>query len=552
MLAFRRLSFVTAVSIIAACGGSGSGTPTGSLVVNKTSLSFSALPSSVAPASQTVTATVRDISGSSLFLRVIVAGGFISVFNIFVTGPSSGQATVSVSAPDSLGPGTHTGTISVVACTTDPNCSGPLVGGSPQTITVTYTIPAVQADVVAPYVVSAGVPGEVVLRGNALPSMTGVTFGAEDATGFVQISATEIRARYPALSAGTYPIRLQNASGPVPFSANLVVVRPVVYAPTTLSYPSPNAANRLSSLIYDAERQAILVAMNGDILRYAFVNPAWQAPLEGGFLQKDITLSNDGTELLGLSEVGVSRFDPATLAQRGNLEFFSNVSSALNKISLANDGIALVTGKEFDVYLYATASRAVFRTVLNGALKYPDGTLKSAIIGALPGSGENRSAVVFIQDTNTPDDVFKYSAQSALFSATGLLLNRISPVIEDRDSTPAVDRSGTRIALNTNTEGVGLFDQSMTRIANFPPSSATVAFAPNPAGAAIRAYTLDSCKLRAFDLRDVSAGLVEIANATYPIFLPDCPGNHPRIVMTPDGGNAILAGDTQVVIVPTP
>ena len=94
----------------------------------------------------------------------------------------------------------------------------------------------------------------------------------------------------------------------------------------------------------------------------------------------------------------------------------------------------------------------------------------------------------------------------------------------------------------------------MNLLGALPFSTQAVAFAPNPAGASVRAYTLDACNLRAFDLTAplVSGNFAEITTGGYPVTLNGCTGNHPKMAMTPDGGNAILAGDTRIVIVPTP
>jgi hypothetical protein len=153
--------------------------------------------------------------------------------------------------------------------------------------------------------------------------------------------------------------------------------------------------------------------------------------------------------------------------------------------------------------------------------------------------------------------VLKYAGSSSSLSETSLHENRISVNIGDVDPSPTVDRSGTRIAFNSSVGDTGggthVYDDSMALLGTLPGTTQAVAFAPNPAASAVRAYTLDACTLRAFDLTTTVAGaFVEITNVTYPITLSSCPGNHPKIVMTPDGGNAILAGDTQIVIVQTP
>ena len=548
-----RLLIIGTTAVLSACGGGGGGGSAGpSFTASPGSLNFSALANSVAPVGQTVTVTTSGISSGTVFFRVTIPGGLVvPISSVTITGPNSGQASVTVVAPSTLGPGTHTGTISIVACTTDINCSGPLLGGSPQTIAVTYTIaPTLQGDAVAPHVASSATPGEVVLRGAGLAALTSVAFDGVAATGFTQLGATEIRASYPVLSAGTHAVQLQNASGPVAFSGNLVVVDPAGYVGTALAYPA--SPGNFRSLVYDAARQAILVATDTRILRYAFSGSVWSTtPAQQAVTSlRDTVLSNNGATLLALTTDSLRELDPVTLVQIGmtNGPVSGPSQVPLNRLALANDGIAVVTAEQFDTYFYPTGSPSFFRAALSGA---------SFFFGALPAASENRSLIAFIQGQLSPaPEVLKYVSSSGLLCAMSLHENRISVNIADIDPAPSVDRSGTRVAFNSSVGDTGggthVYDESMTLLGALPLSTQAVAFAPNPAGAAVRAYTLDGCKLRAFDLLTVNSGnFAEIVNAPYPITL-GCPGNHPRIVMTPDGGNAILAGDTQVVIVQTP
>jgi hypothetical protein len=546
--------FVSFGAVLSSCGGGGGGgsdTPSGpSFSVSPASLSFSALAGAAAPLSQQVTVTTTGVTSGTLYFRVTLPGVVSSVSSVSITGPNTGQAFVVPVAPSSLGPGTHTGTISIVACTTDVNCSGALLGGSPQTIAVTYTVASsLQGDAVAPHVVTAGVPGEVVIRGAGIAATTAVSFGANSATSFSQVSATEIRAGYPAtLTAGTYAVQLQNASGPTAFSGNLVAVAPPGYPAATLAYPS--SPGNFRSVIYDAARQAILVATDTQLLRYAYSGAAWQAPTQLAISDlRDIALSVDGTSLLALTSGSMGHHDPVTLVQ--NAGTAGGVPGAgppsHERLAVANDGIALVSESQFGLALYPTKNPA-FHGAETGYLVY----------GALPAASGNGSLVAFIQGQLSPAPAaLVYRSSSGSLTTSSVRLNRISVNSLDLDPAPSVDRSGTRIAVNSSAgdyTGINVFDADWSLRGALPGTTAAVAFAPNPAGAAVRAYTLDACKLRAFDLAAplVSGAFVEIVTAPYPITLAGCPGNHPRVIVTPDGGNAIVAGDQQVVIVPTP
>jgi len=558
MLATRLVGLCRLASIIAsaaglfACGGGGGGgggTPAGpSFTVSPSTLNFSALANAAAPLAQPITATVNGVSGGTLFFRVTIPGGLVdSVTSVPITGPNTGQAFVTVVTPATLSAGPHSGTISVVACTTDASCSGPLLGGSPQTVTVNYTVnPTLQGDAVAPYVVSSGVPGEVVLRGTGLASLTSVAFGASAATSITQVSTTEVRASYPSLLAGTYPVQLQNASGPVSFSGNLVVVDPPAYAAATLTYPA--SPGNFRSVVYDAARHAILVATDTQILRYVFSTGTWQAPVALALANlRDITLSLDGASLLTATTDSVKQLDPVTLGTNSSTsaQVAGGGPPALERIVVANDGNALLTQNQFTALIYPTKNPSVYFAGNGGSA-----------FQALPAAGDNGSLAVVIGGLSPPNPILKYVGSTGLLTSAGVALRTISVNLVDLDPRPAVDRSGTRVAFNSSSgdfTGNVVFDGNMSLIGALPGTTATVAFAPNPAGSAVRAYTLDSGKLRAFDLTSVTGGnIAEITTAPYPITLSASPGNHPRMVMTPDGGNAILGGDTQVVIVQTP
>jgi hypothetical protein len=410
---------------------------------------------------------------------------------------------------------------------------------------------ALQGDAVAPRVVRAGVPGEAVLRGQGLASLTGVSFGGNDATSITQVSDTEVHAAYPALTAGAYAVQPQNASGPVPFSGTLVVIDPPGFAATTLGYPS--SPGNFRSIVFDAARQAILVATDTQILRYAFVDPAWQAPLQLAIPDlRDIALSNDGASLLALATHSLRQLDPVTLVQGGITSGpVSGPSSPvpLNRLALANNGVAVVGAEQFETYFYLSGNPGFFRAVPNGTL---------FAFGALPAAGENRSLIAVIQGQLSPaPPALTYLASSGSFSASSVNLNRVSVNLSSLDPLPAVDRSGLRISFHSSVgtfSGINVFDNNLTQLGALPATTAAVAFAPNPSGPAVRAYTLDAGMLRAFDLAapPVGGSFVEITSQPYPMTLSSGPGNHPRMLITPDGGTAILAGDARVVIVPTP
>jgi hypothetical protein len=293
-----------------------------------------------------------------------------------------------------------------------------------------------------------------------------------------------------------------------------------------------------------------MVATDTQLLRYAYSGSAWQPPAQAAVAGlRDVALALDGASLLALTSGSLNVLDPVTFAQSASTDGPMNDPilgpPSFDRLALANDGIALVTGSQLGLFLYPSKNPAFYDAFLPG-------------FAALPAASDNGALLALIQGQTSPvSAALKYTGSSGSMSEMSAHLQRVSTNAQSIDPAPAVDRSGTRLALNSSAgdyTGINVFDDSGNPLGALPATTAAVAFAPNPAGAATRAYTLDSCTLRAFDLTAslVSGAFVEIVTAPYPITLADCPGDHPRMLITPDGGNAILAGDQQVVIVPTP
>ena len=148
-------------------GGGGGGGTAGTISIATRSLTFHLDSlSATTPPPQAISATVTGVTAPTLYLVIRVAGPAVaSVSNITVTGTTSGQALVYPQGQSALGAGTFSSTITVVACTTDPNCSSTQLNGSPVTIDVTYTIDGLNS--------SATNLGYTI--GNAVPTSTDLT-----------------------------------------------------------------------------------------------------------------------------------------------------------------------------------------------------------------------------------------------------------------------------------------------------------------------------------------------------------------------------------------
>jgi hypothetical protein len=142
----RHSGWVLLLLTLTACGGGGGGAggggTAGTISIATRALTFhlDSLSSSTPPP-QTISATVTGVTAPTLYLIVRVTGPAVSsVSNFTITGTTSGQAMVYPQGQSALGAGTFSSTITVTACTTDPNCSSAQLNGSPLTIDVTYTI----------------------------------------------------------------------------------------------------------------------------------------------------------------------------------------------------------------------------------------------------------------------------------------------------------------------------------------------------------------------------------------------------------------------------
>ncbi len=148
-----RFASIAFCLFLAACGSGGggggggsSGGSTNGLSLSTNVLTFNAPNTSSTPSSQIITATVTGVTSGTLYIKIVSTGPAVaSITNIFVTGTTTGQGTINPAPANTLGAGTHTSTITVYACTTDPNCTSGQLAGSPQTVTVTYTVTGVAA-----------------------------------------------------------------------------------------------------------------------------------------------------------------------------------------------------------------------------------------------------------------------------------------------------------------------------------------------------------------------------------------------------------------------
>jgi hypothetical protein len=526
------------MALLAGCGGGSGGDESTGTSISTNAISFRADGPDVAtPAPQVFTATFgSDIA----HLAVVHSGSAVSRVNSALSGRTA-TITVEPAAPSEVGPGAFVGAVAVTGYTcADATCSK-LAAGTTSTVSVSYQIsPVVQ--LVTPYVATAGVSDEVIIRGVGFRSfnVTGVQFGDVAATSAsLGGTATEIRATHPALPAGTYTVRLlaSGFQGDVTSTATLVVVDPTAYAAATLSYPTALSAVR--RLIYDAERRALIVVTDvggGSIVRYPYTGTTWGTPAEVAAGLVDAALSTKGTSLYGITPASLVPVDPVTLSLGTAVAAPSmTTGSFLKNIVVGNDDVALITTglnagtPGTNAYLYFPLSNAVVQT-------------GNTFNNATPAMAANGSGAYLIQgDPSLTSDVLavKYTTASTspfTNAVTSLRQNAIAPVIS---------RTANRFVLN----GTRVYDTTEAFFGTLPATTAAVVLRPDGA----RAYTYDPTAggILVFDTS------VDRDEAEYPALGPAVPlagdpGSNPQMIISPDGRTLFLAGSTQVVVQPTP
>lgn len=534
LLGVRRVASVLLVLLLSSCGGDDKEPVTTGISTN--SISFRAAAADAAtPTAQTVTAT---FGSDVVHLAAIHSGEGIARVSYALAGKTA-LLTIEPRVPGAIGAGRYSGAVAITGYVcANAKCST-LAAGNTLTLAVTYQVSPV-VKLVAPGVGIAGKSATAIIRGAGFQkfAIRGVTFGATAATSFTLISDAEIRAVYPALTAGNHLVQIDvpTHQGAISSTATLKVVEPTAYAAGTLSYPA--AASAIRALFYDAERSALVVATDangGTLIRYPHVDGVWNFAnsVTINALQ-DVALTTDGAQLLAISTTELTPLDAATLVKKTAIAAPSlTTDSFLKSIAVSNTnravittGIATSTATAMYLHDLGTASLTKLSTLLNNAT---------------PGTSTDGSRTVLIQGhaaLTTAPTVYLYDASSNAFSASAIALNKTTVA-------PVVDGSATRTVLN----GINVYDANFLLLGTLP--ATTVAVALKPDGK--RAFTYDSAAaaVLTFDTSASKDGkaLAQIGTAVVPA---GNPGGGVRMTISPDGNTLFLAGTTQVVIQPTP
>lgn len=532
--------------------------PTGAtLSISPTTLMFSAAsPTAAAPPPQPITATISGTLSGMLFFRaeLVTGANVVSVSNVIVMGTTA-SANVVPAAPSTLTTtgGTFTSTVRVRACVNDASCATGELQGSPQTITATYVIgaPAANADssrdVVAPRVAVASVAGQFILRGASLSGTDTVELRSNNSSTTVQastvtqVSATEVRVSYPALASGTYSVVLN--SGRVPFTGSLVVMPAASLPPTMLMFGE--TPERIAALVYDAERNRLLVATGstsapGNNKLFTFTGPGLAPGMRPFPDLRDFTFSADGQRLLAITDSQVLELDASLMMTRS---IAAPAGVRLQRIAVANDGKAIIStaGQGLTpAFLYDTVRRAFDPAPL--AMLSTSGESDAPwLVASADGSH------IYITQSASAQPILDYSA------STGTLSRSAMAFVHMPDQALAVDQSGSRIVpyatrtAATRTMDIRVLDGSFNQVGLL--GADPVAIALNRQGT--RAYVLDiNNLLRNYRLVTGVPGTTqfELLDAT---ILSSPAGNASiKTGVTHDGATVFFAGVRGVVVMP--
>jgi IPT/TIG domain len=468
--------------------------------------------------------------------------------------PSTGStaATVSVQATldqaqvGALENGTYTGSITLSA-----------PSGIGVTLPVTLTLARSKINFVAPYVGTSNKSDAVIIRGEhfGLVTPTAVNFGSTAASSFTVVSDTEIDATYPALPAGTYPVRIVASGAAVGTSrARLVIVDPLNSPSTTLLY-GVSPLSFVTELVYDAERQALLVQFTdknlqppNELLRYAYGNGVWGTPIATNVPPVgDFALSIDGTQILSSGfdnsaltlngQAVVQPLSPTTLLPLG-AEVGSPAAAGfgVQSLAVANDGQAILETTNF---VLSGENPILGYAELAGTMSVlPQTTTvvsNKAVVGA---STDGATVLVVSNSLGVPNGpaVAKYDTSAGK-------LTQLNSFVQS--GTISIDRHGSRLLLNAT----DVYDQNLILLGSLPGTTIGSVLSPD----AHRAYTYDSSgTVRVFDLTAApTAGLYpEITPAKS---LPGSPvvSSSARLIVSPDGGTLFVAIQA-VFVVPLP
>ncbi|GAB4569833.1 MAG: hypothetical protein Tsb007_47210 [Rhizobacter sp.] len=488
------------------------------------------------PAPRTLTLTLSGGSGTWAHTVGYPAAG-VDWLQVSPAGSGSLPATVTVTARVAgLANGRHSANITFRS------------GRSITTVPVTLEIFDPAVNFVSPYLGTTSVGDEVIIRGHGFSEVASgieVLFGATPALSATVVNDTEIRARYPALAAGTYPVSVRNAGSTLPSRARLQVMDAVSYP-----YAVIPVQGQATDIIFDSERRAIYVYddwVNYRLESFRFNGTTWSAgpvfSFGGRYATDGWALAPDGSELL-LAMGGVRRIAPASMTLIGTA-----TATLLNPV-FTNDGFAFVrSGRDITSPMHSYDMLAQRTTPLATSLDLSSRFRKA--------SGDG-SVVVFAKYSMfinaTPEPVALYMASDGSFATTGVSTSNSWNI--------QLDRIGSRVMLSDKADDGTVTSTVYSRAAGalsalgrLPTAHYDEAvYLVSPAGRYAYGYVKAGNQVRKYDLDSpVSGGFSEVGTGTPLADVPNPTQSYlPTLKISPDGRTLFVVGDQNIIVMPAP
>ena len=466
----------------------------------------------------------------------------------------------------------------------------PSFGGIDTSTIVALSVRESRVTFVSPYIAVASQAGRVRIRGSGFNALGAaqVMFGATAGANPSLESDTEIAVDAPALPVGRYAVAVSAGGGmpPLPGSPELVVVAAPAFGYAAIARTGGVSPLRANQVIYDAERKKIFLydpdsptlpgspmppspgAPGQRIERYRFDNGTWifdeplAFPLFGGgdvpFSSSTIALTPDGRELLRTGQTTVTRFDPAQISPAVPLETIDARNALGPEIKLmgaamANDGSlvgpsyrAILGVLQHSAYRYDALERAFY------LLATPTGSWLNANFGVGLPTPSGRTVALVNAGAGLPPPRFDYSASTGTIDqvpGTGAYFPRVWSMSRDESILVLAYDPSFSPLLEVRMPSWQVPGTRTTVFLQYDVGAAAVA----PDGKRLYYYANNDGKVHALDLEHpgplVGTDIFpELAAAT----VPDSPGAGAQMLITPDGGNLIIAGKDRVIVMPAP
>ena len=421
--------------------------------------------------------------------------------------------------------------------------------GEPVTVSAILTIDRTEVRLVSPGTEIAGSAMEVTVRGDNFDkvNVTGVRFGNVASTSFLVVSATEIRATHPALSAGTYPVTVEDTEHLARNLSSMSVVASPIMSTTAFATPPAAPGWYPRAVVYDAPRQALLVGLlfndgsgQSTILRYTYNGATWQGPtqvtMDGGMTSLALTM--DGKQLLmGLSGAIVRHLDPVTLTVLNTSGAGGAYFEELAAMPLTSDGYIFGGMGSPSASGYQSVTKYSIREV--AFVDFPEGINMLQDDGAAVASTDG--STVLIGNTGPYGRGFvRYDASTGTLTSLDVVAQAYGM---------ASDRTGSRFVIGN----AGIYDRNLSLLGSFPDGMTTVVMSRDGS----RVYALDwDRKLWRFELGYVG-GTFSVVQTAAPATLVQDPSpndgfaHYPvNMTLSPDGGTLFISGTKFTIVMP--